>query len=50
MLMRGRGVRLVPATPLGCIELLRRSGVDVQVRWGGVGGAKGWVGWGYIHD
>ncbi|KAG2497947.1 hypothetical protein HYH03_004209 [Edaphochlamys debaryana] len=30
MLMRGRGVRLVPATPLGCIELLRRSGVDVQ--------------------
>ncbi|GLC33836.1 hypothetical protein PLESTB_000510100 [Pleodorina starrii] len=30
MLMRGRGVRLVPATPLGCIELLRRSGVEVQ--------------------
>lgn len=32
MLMRGRGVRLVPATPLGCIELLMRSGVDIQVR------------------
>ncbi len=31
MLMRGRGVRLVPATPLGCIELLTRSGVDIQV-------------------
>ncbi|EFJ44877.1 hypothetical protein VOLCADRAFT_44449, partial [Volvox carteri f. nagariensis] len=30
MLMRGRGVRLVPATPLGCVELLRRSGVEVQ--------------------
>ncbi|GIL43612.1 hypothetical protein Vafri_1263 [Volvox africanus] len=30
MLMRGRGVRLVPATPLGCIELLQRSGVEVQ--------------------
>ncbi|GIL98875.1 hypothetical protein Vretimale_4207 [Volvox reticuliferus] len=30
MLMRGRGVRLVPATPLGCIELLQRSGVEIQ--------------------
>ncbi|KXZ47921.1 hypothetical protein GPECTOR_32g534 [Gonium pectorale] len=30
MLMRGRGVRLVPATPLGCMELLRRSGVEVK--------------------
>ena len=28
--MRGRGVRLVPATPLGCIELLVRSGIQIQ--------------------
>lgn len=29
--MRGRGVRLVPATPLGVVELLRRSNIDVKV-------------------
>lgn len=30
MLMRGRGVRLVPATPLGVVELLRRCGIAVK--------------------
>lgn len=28
--MRGRGVRLVPATPLGCIHLLVRSGIPIK--------------------
>jgi 5,10-methylene-tetrahydrofolate dehydrogenase/methenyl tetrahydrofolate cyclohydrolase len=32
MLMRGRGARLVPCTPLGVMELLQRSGIGVQGR------------------
>ena len=32
MLMRGRGNRFVPCTPLGCMELLARSGVTVKGR------------------
>ena len=30
MLMRGRARHLVPCTPLGCLELLSRSGIDVR--------------------
>lgn len=30
MLMRGRARRFVPATPLGVVELLSRSGVSVS--------------------
>ena len=32
MLMRGRERHLVPCTPLGCLELLSRSGVEVRGR------------------
>lgn len=32
MLMRGRVARLVPCTPLGIMELLQRSGIEVQGR------------------
>eukprot|EP00798_Chlamydomonas_sp_ICE-L_P002795 gene2795-12670_t len=32
MLMRGRGQRLLPCTPLGCIQLLRREGVIIKGR------------------
>lgn len=28
--MRGRSSHLVPCTPLGCLELLARSGIDVR--------------------
>jgi 5,10-methylene-tetrahydrofolate dehydrogenase/methenyl tetrahydrofolate cyclohydrolase len=28
--MRGRSTRFVPCTPLGCMQLLQRSGIDVR--------------------
>jgi 5,10-methylene-tetrahydrofolate dehydrogenase/methenyl tetrahydrofolate cyclohydrolase len=32
MLMRGRASRLAPCTPVGCMELLARSGISVAGR------------------
>jgi 5,10-methylene-tetrahydrofolate dehydrogenase/methenyl tetrahydrofolate cyclohydrolase len=50
--MRGRDPTFVPCTPKGCIELLKRTGVQISGKRAAVVGRSNIVGeqgWGTLH-